>query len=155
MSLESVKAHLAAIAPDLRVEEHGTSTATVELAAAVHGVGPERIAKTLSVRVDERVLLIVVRGDSRVDNRKMRDAFGGKARMLGVEEVEMATGHPVGGVCPFGLAAPLPIYCDVSLRGFDEVIPAAGSTQASVRVDPVRMAELVGASWVDVCREAG
>ena len=153
MSLASVRAELARIAPDLAIEEHAVSTATVQLAADAHGVPPSHIAKTLSLRVGERVLLVVVRGDARLDNRKARVAFGGKARMLDGGEVEAITGHPVGGVCPFGLARPIPVYCDVSLRDFDEVVPAAGSTNSSVRIAPGRLAELTGAEWVDVCQE--
>lgn len=151
MSLDSVKAELARIAPDIAVLEHETSTATVALAAAVHGVEPGQIAKTLSLRIGERVLLVVVRGDARLDNRKARAAFGGKARMLGADEVEAITGHPVGGVCPFGLASPLPVHCDVSLKTYDEVVPAAGSTHSSLRIAPDRMAALTNAAWVDVC----
>ena len=154
MTLASVKAELARIAPDIEVLEHPSSTATVTLAAEVHGVEPGRIAKTLSLRVGDRVMLVVVRGDARLDNRKARGAFGGKARMLAGDEVETITGHPVGGVCPFGLAAPLPVYCDVSLRAFDVVVPAAGATNASLRIAPARMAELTKASWVDVCQDA-
>ncbi|MBY8829944.1 YbaK/EbsC family protein, partial [Hephaestia mangrovi] len=90
-------------------------------------------------------------GDARLDNRKVKNALGGRPRMLGVDEVEQLTGHPVGGVCPFGLASPLPIYCDVSLRRFDVVYPAAGSRTASVRLTPDRLAELVGAEWADLC----
>jgi prolyl-tRNA editing enzyme YbaK/EbsC (Cys-tRNA(Pro) deacylase) len=91
-------------------------------------------------------------GTARLDNKKARAVFGGKVRMLDVSEVEAVTGHPVGGVCPFGLATPLPVYCDVSLRAFEEVVPAAGSTHAALRIAPVRMAEIVGAEWVDVCQ---
>ncbi|WP_407531097.1 YbaK/EbsC family protein [Methylobacterium oryzisoli] len=151
MSVASVRAHLAAHAPDLAVIETEASSATVALAAEAHGVEPARIAKTLSLRVGERVLLVVARGDARLDNRKVKAAFGGKGRMLGAEEVEHLTGHPVGGVCPFGLATPLPVYCDISLKSFDEVVPAAGSPNSAVRVAPDRMAEIVGATWVDVC----
>src|SRR5580700_7978063 len=82
-------------------------------------------------------------------------AFGGKLRMLAPEEVAAITGHPVGGVCPFGLATPLPVYCDVSLKAFDEVVPAAGSTRSALRINPQRLAELVEAEWVDVCQSAG
>lgn len=153
MSLESVRDFLAAKAPDIKVIELNSSTATVELAAKGHGVEAAQIAKTLSLRVGQENLLVVIRGDARLDNRKSKLAFGGKVRMLGPEEVEMITGHPVGGVCPFGLARPLPIYCDVSLRAFDEIVPAAGSTHAALRINPLRMAELVGASWVDVCQD--
>ncbi|MFG3756446.1 YbaK/EbsC family protein, partial [Klebsiella pneumoniae] len=108
--------------------------ATVALAAEAFGVTPERIAKTLSLRVGDQVLLVVTCGTARLDNKKARAVFGGKVRMLGAEEVVAATGHPVGGVCPFGLPTPLPVYCDVSLRAFDEVVPAAGSTNSAVRI---------------------
>ncbi len=151
MSLESVRAFLATRAPDIQIIEHSASTATVAEAAATLGVEPGRIAKTLSVRVKDQVVLIVARGDARLDNRKTKDALGGRPRMLGAEEVEALTGHPVGGVCPFGLATPLPVYCDVSLRAFDEVYPAAGSRTASARIAPDRLVELVGGSWIDVC----
>jgi len=152
MSLESVRAFLAAKAPDIAIIELPTSTATVALAAAGHGVTPAQIAKTLSLRVKDRDLLVVVRGDARLDNKKAKTAFGGKARMLSAEEVIAVTGHPIGGVCPFGLSTPLPVYCDISLRAFDEVVPAAGSTHSALRIDPLRMADLVGAAWVDVCQ---
>ena len=153
MSLESVRAFFAENAPDIAIIETKESTATVYLAAEAHGVEPGRIAKTLSLRVGERSFLVVARGDARLDNRKVKAAFGGKASMLGAEQVRALTGHPVGGVCPFGLATPLPVYCDVSLKAFDEVVPAAGSIHAAVRIDPLRMAELVRADWVDVCQE--
>ena len=151
MSLQSVQAFLAERAPDLQILEHSASTATVAEAAETLGVEPGRIAKTLSIRVKDQVMLIVARGDARLDNRKTKEALGGRPRMLGAEEVETLTGHPIGGVCPFGLATPLPVYCDVSLREFDEVYPAAGSRMASVRLTPDRLIELVGASWIDVC----
>jgi prolyl-tRNA editing enzyme YbaK/EbsC (Cys-tRNA(Pro) deacylase) len=154
MSLESVRAQLARIAPDIAIIELETSTATVALAALGHGVLPAQIAKTLSLRVGERNLLLVTRGDARLDNKKAKAAFGGKVRMLSAEEVVAVTGHPVGGVCPFGLATPLPVYCDTSLQAFAEVVPAAGSTHSALKIAPVRMAELVGAEWVDVCQEA-
>jgi prolyl-tRNA editing enzyme YbaK/EbsC (Cys-tRNA(Pro) deacylase) len=155
MSLESVRAFLAEKAPDIAIIELESSTATVALAADGHGVLPAQIAKTLSLRVGERNLLVVTRGDSRLDNKKAKVALGGKPRMLSAEEVVAVTGHPVGGVCPFGLATPMTVYCDVSLKAFDEVVPAAGSTHSAVRIDPLRMAELVGAVWVDVCQDRG
>jgi prolyl-tRNA editing enzyme YbaK/EbsC (Cys-tRNA(Pro) deacylase) len=153
MSLDSVRAFLAEKAPDIAIIELENSTATVALAAEGHGVLPAQIAKTLSLRVGERNLLVVTRGDARLDNKKAKAALGGKPRMLSAEEVVAVTGHPVGGVCPFGLPTPLPVYCDVSLRAFDEVVPAAGSTHSAVRIDPLRLAALVGAEWVDVCQE--
>lgn len=151
MSVDSVRAFFASKAPDLSVIELPVSTATVALAAAAHGVEAARIAKTLSLRIGDRVLLVVTRGDARLDNKKARAVFGGKPRMLGPGEVEAATGHPVGGVCPFGLAAPLPVYCDLSLQAFEEVVPAAGSPNSAVRIAPLRMAALTGAEWVNVC----
>ena len=129
MSLESVRAFLARHAPDIAIVELDGSTATVALAAAGHGVQPAQIAKTLSLRVRDRNLLVVTSGEARLDNKKAKAVFGGKPRMLTAEEVVAITGHPVGGVCPFGLATPLPVYCDVSLKAFDEVVPAAGSTR--------------------------
>ncbi|MGM0784457.1 MAG: YbaK/EbsC family protein [Pseudomonadota bacterium] len=153
MSLESARTFLAEKAPDLEILELETSTATVALAAAAHGVEPGQIAKTLAFRVGERQVLVVAGGESRIDNRKMRDAFGGKAKMLDAETVLALTGHPVGGVCPFGLATPLPVYCDVSLRAFAEVLPAAGALNSAVRLTPSRLAELVEAEWVDVCKQ--
>ena len=152
MSLESVRVFLAERAPDIAIIELEKSSATVALAAESHGVTPAQIAKTLSLRVGERNLLVVTRGDARLDNKKAKAAFGGKARMLNAEEVLAVTGHPVGGVSPFGLATALPVYCDVSLKAFSEVVPAAGSTNSALRINPARMAELIGAEWVDVCR---
>jgi prolyl-tRNA editing enzyme YbaK/EbsC (Cys-tRNA(Pro) deacylase) len=152
MSLESVRAFLAEKAPDIAIIELEGSSATVALAAEGHGVKPAQIAKTLSLRVGERNLLVVTRGDARLDNKKVKAAFGGKARMLNAEEVLTVTGHPVGGVSPFGLATALPVYCDVSLKAFGEVVPAAGSTNSALRINPARMAELIGAEWIDVCQ---
>jgi prolyl-tRNA editing enzyme YbaK/EbsC (Cys-tRNA(Pro) deacylase) len=152
MSLESVRAWLADHAPDLPVIETEASTATVAEAAQALGVAPARIAKTLAVRVGETVFLLVTRGDARLDNQKTKAAFGGRPRMLGPEETLALTGHPVGGVCPFGLATALPVYCDVSLKAFDAVFPAAGSLTSSVRVTPERLAALVATGWTDICR---
>jgi len=151
MSLESVRAFFAAHAPDIAIIEQSASTATVAEAAATLGVEPAQIAKTLCFRVGERVVLVVARGDARLDNRKVKDAFQGRPRMLGAEEVEALTGHPVGGVCPFGLATPLPVYCDQSLRAFDTIYPAAGGRTASVRLTPDRLQVLTGGVWADLC----
>lgn len=153
MSLASVRAFLAEHAPDIAIIETDGSSATVALAAAAHGVEPAQIAKTLSLRVGERVVLVVTRGDARLDNRKVKAALGGKPRMLDAAEVEAVTGHPVGGVCPFGLSSPLKVYCDVSLRAFAEVVPAAGSTTSALRISPERMALLTGAEWADLCQD--
>jgi prolyl-tRNA editing enzyme YbaK/EbsC (Cys-tRNA(Pro) deacylase) len=152
MSLESVRAYFRAHAPEIAVIETDASSATVELAASAHGVEPAQIAKTICLSVNGRVLLLVTSGTARLDNRKVKDVLGGKGRMLDAEQVLAATSHPVGGVCPFGLPALLPIYCDLSLKRFAEVVPAAGSTNAAVRIGPERLADLTDATWVDVCR---
>lgn len=152
MSLQSVQADLAARAPDLAVIVTGDSTATVQLAAAVHGVEPGQIAKTLCIRVNGEELLLVTRGDARLDNQKSKSAFGGRPRMLDAGEVAELTSHQVGGVCPFGLPQPLPIYLDASLKAYDLVIPAGGDTHASVRLTVERLAELCGGRWVDACQ---
>lgn len=152
MSVESVKAFFSLHASDIEVLEPETSTATVADAAATFGVEPGQIAKTLSFRVGEDAILIVAKGDARIDNKKFKAQFATKAKMLPFEDVEGETGHPVGGVCPFGLAKPLKIYCDINLKIYDEVLPAAGGPNAAVRITPSRMADLTGAQWVDVCQ---
>ncbi|MBB6262505.1 prolyl-tRNA editing enzyme YbaK/EbsC (Cys-tRNA(Pro) deacylase) [Paenochrobactrum gallinarii] len=152
MSLESVKAFFAKNAPDLKVIELETSTATVPLAAEAHGVEPGQIAKTLSFKVKDDAVLIVTRGDARIDNRKFKDQFATKPRMLDAGSVIELTGHPVGGVCPFGLASDMAIYCDISLKAYEEVVPAAGSINSAVRVNTERLAALTNAQWIDVCQ---
>ncbi|MCO5732844.1 YbaK/EbsC family protein [Rhizobium sp. SSA_523] len=152
MSLTSVKDFFAARAPDITIIETEQSSATVALAALAHHVLPDQIAKTICLRAGEDVVLLVASGDSRLDNRKFRDRFGAKPRMLGQEDVVAQTGHPVGGVCPFGLANPMKVYLDQSLRRHDLVVPAAGATNAAVRLSPDRMAELTHGEWVDVCQ---
>lgn len=151
MSFESARAWLAEHAPDLRTIDHGVSTATVREAAAALGVEDARIAKTLALRFGSRIVLVLAAGDTRLDNAKAKAAFGDRPRMLPPEDTLTVTGHPVGGVCPFGLATPLPIYCDRSLQAFDTVFPAAGSLTSSVELSPDRLAQLVGAEWTDVC----
>ena len=152
MSLESVRAWLAERAPDLRLIEVEETTATVDTAAKALGVEPGRIAKTLAVRAGEHLFLLCTRGDARLDNRKCKDEFGTRPRMLGSDETFEVTGHPVGGVCPFGLKQPLPVYLDVSLRTYDVVYPAGGSLNTSVEVPTERLFELVAERWVDLCR---
>ena len=152
MSLESVRQFFSDRAPDIEIIELNQSTATVPLAAAAHNVAPGQIAKTLSLKVKDAVILVVARGDARLDNKKLKSTFGAKARMLSTDEVVTWTGHPVGGVCPFGLENPLAVYCDVSLKAYDEVLPAAGATHSAVRLSPQRLAELTDAEWIDVCQ---
>jgi prolyl-tRNA editing enzyme YbaK/EbsC (Cys-tRNA(Pro) deacylase) len=155
MSLESVRVWLTEHAPDLRLIEAGESTATVDTAAKALGVEPGQIAKTLTVRAGDHLFLLCTRGNARLDNRKCKDELGARPRMLGPEETLELTGHPVGGVCPFGLKNPLPVYLDVSLRAFDLVYPAGGSLNTSVEVETSRLFDLVAERWVDLCRLPG
>lgn len=152
MTIESVRAFFTEKLPEVTVIETEASSATVSLAAEAHGVAPDQIAKTICLKAGDTILLVVAAGTKRLDNRKFRDHFGTKPRMLGPEEVVAVTSHPVGGVCPFGLPSPLPVFCDISLKNYDEVVPAAGATNAAVRISPDAMAELTGAKWVDVCQ---
>jgi prolyl-tRNA editing enzyme YbaK/EbsC (Cys-tRNA(Pro) deacylase) len=151
MSLESVKAWLAEHAPDLRLITVTGSTATVDDAARALGVAPGQIAKTLAIRAGDHLFLLCTRGDVRLDNRKCKDEFGQRPRMLGAEETFELTGHPVGGVCPFGLKSEIPVYLDVSLRAFDPVYPAGGSLNTSVEAPLQRLYDLVATRWVDLC----
>ena len=151
MSAQSVRAWIAAHAPELPIIEVEGTTATVNTAADALGVEPGRIAKTLAVRAGEHLFLLVTRGNARLDNRKCKDAFGARPRMLGADETLELTGHPVGGVCPFGLKMPLTVYVDISLRAFDTVYPAGGSLNTSVEVPTERLFALVGERWVDLC----
>lgn len=153
MSLSSVQAFFAAHAPDIDVIITEASSATVPLAAAAHGVEPDQIAKSICLRAGEETMIVVMAGTARLDNKKFRTRFSSKPRMLGGEDVVEITGHPVGGVCPFGLASSLPVYCDISHKRFDEVVPAAGATNSAVRISPIRMAELTGAVWIDVAQD--
>jgi prolyl-tRNA editing enzyme YbaK/EbsC (Cys-tRNA(Pro) deacylase) len=152
MSLESVSTFFAEKAPDISVIVTEQSSATVDLAATAHGVEPAQIAKTICLRVGDQPMLVVAAGTARLDNKKAKAVLGGKPRMLGADEVVALTSHPIGGVCPFGLPQPLPVYCDVSLQRFEEVVPAAGAINAAVRIAPDRLAALTDAQWVDVCQ---
>jgi prolyl-tRNA editing enzyme YbaK/EbsC (Cys-tRNA(Pro) deacylase) len=151
MSLESVRAFFASHGLELPILITKETTATVATAAAAHGVSPGQIAKTLAFRLHEgRVILVVAAGDVRIDHGKFKATFG-KGKMLSADEVVPLTGHPVGGVCPFGLATPLPIHLDQSLRAHTEMLPAAGSIDSAVRISVELMAQLTQGVWVDVC----
>lgn len=152
MSIKSVQEFFREKAPDIEIIELEQSTATVALAAQAHAVEPGQIAKTLALRIADKVVLVVASGDSRLDNKKIKQAFGGKHKMLNAEDVIDTTGHPVGGVCPFGLKNPIPVYCDIRLKNYDVVMPAAGSLNSAVKICPQHMAELTNADWVDVCK---
>ena len=152
MSGESVLAWLAQHAPDVALIDHSRSTATVAEAADVLGVEPGRIAKTLAFRVGDAPMLLMARGDARLDNQKCKAELGGRPRMLDADTTLDLTGHAVGGVCPFGLATPLPILADRSLLAYSTVFPAAGTRTSSVELKPDRLVQLVSARWVDVCK---
>jgi prolyl-tRNA editing enzyme YbaK/EbsC (Cys-tRNA(Pro) deacylase) len=152
MSLQSVRQFFEERAPDIAVIVTEASSATVALAAEAHGVEPDQIAKTICLRIGEDVVLVVTAGTKRLDNRKFKDRFGVKPRMLDAEAVMQATSHPVGGVCPFGLPSPLKVYCDLSLKAFGEVVPAGGATNAAVKIAPERMLALVNGEWADLCQ---
>ena len=151
MSAETVLAWLAEHAPDLSLIDHSRSTATVAEAAEVIGVEPGRIAKTLALRIGDEIILLVTRGDARLDNALCKAELGGRPRMLDAAATLAATGHAVGGVCPFGLATQMPIVGDRSLLAYPTVFPAAGSLTSSVEIEPRRLAELIGARWVTIC----
>jgi prolyl-tRNA editing enzyme YbaK/EbsC (Cys-tRNA(Pro) deacylase) len=156
MSLETVRAHLLAEAPDIEIVEIvelDRASATMTLSAA-WGIEPAQIAKTLALRVRDQSVLVVTCGDSRLDNKKAKAALGGKPKMLAPQEATALTGHVVGGVCPFGLASPLPVYLDLQLKRYGEVVPGAGEPRYAFRVEPERMAELVGGMWADLCQPA-
>ena len=153
MSIEKAKAHLAQFGADGRVLEFDESSATVELAAHALGVEPERIAKTLSFKSGDGALLVVAAGDARVDNRKFKERFGMKAKMLTADEALTLVGHPVGGVCPFGINDGVPVYLDESLRRFETVFPAVGSGNSAIELTLDELYTFSkAAGWVDVCK---
>ena len=155
MSFDSVRAWLAEHAPDVRIIDAHDSTATVADAAATLGVEPARITQPLTVCAGDLTFLLCTRGDARLSNQKCKAELGARPRMLGAEETLALTSHPVGGVCPFGVATPLPVFVDISLKPFATVFPAAGSRNSSVELTPQRLFELVGDRWVDLCTLPG
>ena len=154
MGKEQVRAYLDGIGrADLHIMEFAVSSATVELAAAAAGVPPGQIAKTLALRVKERVVLVVLGGEARLSNSKLKQLLGGKAKMLPAEETFELTGHAVGGVCPFGLKTPLPIYLDKSLRAYDIMYPAGGESNSAVPIAVAELAAVTGGVWVDISED--
>jgi len=125
-------------------------TSTVAKAAESLGVEPGEIAKSLLFQTSEGLIMILMAGDKRLDNRKYKAYFRTKAKMLDPRLVEEVTGHEVGGVCPFGLRTPLPVYLDKSLQGYTKVYPAAGAANAAVELPVAELAALTGGSWIDV-----
>ncbi len=155
MSVEKVRAYLRPYGVEDRIREFDISSATVELAAVAVGVEGARIAKTLSFKVGEEPILIVAAGDAKVDNSKYKHFFGAKAKMLTHEEAVERTGHAVGGVCPFALPADVKTYLDESLRRFDTVFPAVGSSASAIELTCDELQHCCGENfvqWVDVCK---
>lgn len=154
MSVANVKKYLEQFGLDSKVEEFEESSATVELAAHAAGVIPAMIAKTLSFKVDDYAVLIVTSGDTKVDNRKFKDKFGVKAKMLTPDEVLEYTGHAIGGVCPYANPeGKTKVYLDESMKRFDMALPAAGSSSSCVRLTIEELERSCpGAEWADICK---
>jgi prolyl-tRNA editing enzyme YbaK/EbsC (Cys-tRNA(Pro) deacylase) len=153
--IEQAAAHLRQWGRDKDIIELDASTATVTEAAASLKVEPARIAKSISLKAaGEGALLVLSAGDMKLDNRKFKDRFGFKARMLSAEEALAATGHAVGGVCPFGIPAGVDVYLDISMRRFQTVFPACGSSNSAIELTMNELEEYSGSKgWVDVCKE--
>lgn len=153
MAIERVKAYFREQGMEERILEFDTSSATVELAAAALHCEPQRIAKTLSFMVDGRAVLVVTAGDAKIDNSKYKAQFCTKARMLSPEEAETLVGHAVGGVCPFGVNQGVDIYLDISLKRFETIFPACGSSNSAIELTIPELEEHSGyIGWVDVCK---
>lgn len=152
MSIELVRPFLARFGREQDIQEFSVSSATVELAAAALNVAPARIAKTMSFADGDGCLLVVTAGDTKIDNPKYKQTFGFKAKMLSPDQALALTGHAVGGVCPFALPETVRVFLDESLRRFDTVYPAAGSSNSAIEVTPTQLEEYTGGIWVDVCK---
>ena len=153
MSIDKVRAFFAPLGREADILEFPVSSATVELAAQAVGVIPARIAKTLSFMVDERCILLVAAGDARVDNSKFKKLFHTKAKMPTQEQVSALTGHAVGGVCPFANPEGVETYLDVSLKRFDTVFPAAGSSNSAIELTCEELERYSSCkAWIDVCK---
>ena len=153
MSIERARAYLQQYGIEDRIRELPTSSATVALAAQALGCAPQRIAKTLSFLVEEKAILIVTAGDMKIDNGKYKKQFGTKAKMLSPDQVTELIGHAVGGVCPFGVKEGVRVYLDESLKAYDIIFPAAGSSNSAVKLTPKELEESSHAEgWVDVCK---
>ena len=153
MSIERGRAYFRALGIEDRVQEFTVSSATVELAAQALGVEAQRIAKTLSFKTEDQVLLIVTAGDAKIDSKKYKAQFHTKAKMLSPDQVTEMIGHAVGGVCPFGVKPGVEIYLDESLRRFDTVFPAAGSSNSAIELSMEELERFSGSTnWIDVCK---
>jgi len=153
MSIQKAKAYLSQFGIEDRVMEFSVSSATVELAAQAAGVIPARIAKTLSFKTARGCMLIVAAGDARIDNKKFKDKFEFKAKMLSGDDVLDLVGYPIGGVCPFGVSKDIPVYLDISMQRFNSVFPAVGSANSAVELNLEELYTYSNAvEWIDVCK---
>lgn len=153
MAIEAVREYFSQFGMDKKILEFDVSSATVELAAQALNCAPERIAKTLSFSVDDKCILVVAAGDAKIDNSKYKSQFGKKAKMLNAEQVETFTGHKVGGVCPFAVKEGLDIFLDESLKRFETVFPACGSSNSAIELTMDELEKYSGyEDWVDVCK---
>ncbi|HEY4310928.1 MAG TPA: YbaK/EbsC family protein [Pirellulales bacterium] len=147
-----MRKYLATHAPELEVVDL-TEAHTTAYISREWKVLPAQVAKTLTLRVGDEAVIVVTCGDSRLDNRKVKEQLGGKGHMMPGSEASEITGHPVGAITPLFLAMSMPVFFDIQLKRFAEVVTAGGSTHAAIRVPPARLAQLTGARWVDVCKE--
>ncbi len=153
MAIDKVREYLKQWGRDTDILEFETSSATVEMASIALGVEPGRIAKTLSFKIEEGAILIIAAGDAKIDNSKYKVEFGRKAKMLTPEEVLEYTGHAIGGVCPFGLERNLPIYADISMKRFETIYPACGSSNSAIQLTCEELNHYANCNkWVDVCK---
>lgn len=153
MAIERVREYFKKFGIEERIQEFQVSSATVELAAEALNCEEKRIAKTLSFKVDDNVILIVAAGDAKIDNGKYKSKFHKKAKMLSADEVLELVGHGVGGVCPFGINEGVSVYLDISLKRFETVFPACGSSNSAIELTIEEMEKYSGyIEWVDVCK---
>lgn len=153
MSIEKAREYLRSCGFEDKIQEFTVSSATVELAAQALGVEGARIAKTMSFKIGEEAILIVAAGDVRIDNRKYKDKFHTKAKMLAPDEVEALIGHAIGGVCPFGINEGVTVYLDESLKRFETVFPACGSSNSAIELTIPELENLsLFSEWVDICK---
>ncbi|MFJ7828286.1 YbaK/EbsC family protein [Psychrobacillus sp. NPDC096623] len=153
MAIELVREYFKGFGMENKIQEYEASSATVELAAIALNVEPARIAKTLSFKFDEGCILIVAAGDTKIDNAKFKSIFKVKAKMLSPDEVLEQVGHAVGGVCPFGIPAHINVYLDESLKRFETIFPACGSSNSAIELTCEELFSVAKAvEWVDVCK---
>ena len=156
MSIEACRAYFRALGREQEIRAFDISSATVELAAQAVGCEPARIAKTLSFSMGDGCILIVCAGDTKIDNHKFKEYFHFKAKMLSADEVLELVGHPVGGVCPFGINEGIPVYLDESLKRFETVFPAVGSASSAIELNLDELYRYSNAkAWIDVCKLPG